>query len=150
MVLSWCVLTGLRAPWLLWGGIAIYIVAALMHLHLSLLMLSFHLLRTRYPPICSSGKQALGARLRPGNPAPELAPPAAIYWSPSVSTISPPSSLVFVRCDNPLFCCVLCFGSLVMSKQRRNLHSAREKRWPFKDMAIAGLLQPKRDRFGLS
>ena len=40
LVLSWNILTGLRAPWLLWGGIAIYItgcsnspVTALAHAH---------------------------------------------------------------------------------------------------------------------
>ena len=44
VVLSWNILTGLRAPWLLRGGIAIYIVAAQTHLHLSLLLLTFRLL----------------------------------------------------------------------------------------------------------
>ena len=33
------------------GGLLYTLVAAQTHLHLSLLMLSFHLLRTRYPPI---------------------------------------------------------------------------------------------------
>ena len=42
------------------GGLAIYIVAAQTHLHLSLLLLTFRLLRTRYLLFCRTESRHLG------------------------------------------------------------------------------------------